>query len=427
MALRLRTTENMYSVPLVTERWSTYVNPMVTCSEFKKTSESVLDMPKNLGIKKQVFDEYPSTWNRKTFAIRDFEIRSASGGADSTKAVLKIASNGCPPRTRYVLKGPIALYGESLYYNLAPVTTNLEEAYRALQDAWSAVTDPEIDFGENIAEMDNSLKMILDPLKAAANILRKGAKGLPRALNLLQNAGKKPGRSTKKALDHLENWWLQARYGFMPLALDVSAGIKMYNERFVVRPEIKVAHGGIPVRKTRVLNRSQWGLPLPLTYANCVTDVTTGRKIRACVFHRNTFGDRSAGEALRSFGLNPSQLPRLAWNLLPLSFVVDWSWDVSSFISMLDPVADKAILGNCVSTKETELRIIRIESYTTSNPNYTTTGSPCQASGSTRKYKRECNIKSPIKLLRGADLSTVKRTIDALALAAQNIPRLFRR
>lgn len=427
--LRLRQRDGLYQLPWETDYYQTLSNPAEVCSPFAFTVRTSTVSPRCLGTTKIVFDEYPSTWDTRIPSFRNFEIRSGSGGCDSTKMSILLKNWQCPtPRLSQETTGPLALMHGGWGYDLTAPATDPTSANRALQDAWNRVTQPDLDFGEGIATMAQTLNMILNPLKGIGNLLRKTAKGSPPSLRpYVIGIKKKPSKATKKALAFLENRWLEYRYGMTPLALDISKGIEMYQEQFLIRPEVRVAHGSSPAIKTGTTVDNEYGTGYPNTVAGFRTTTSTVSKTRGCFYHQNIFGDSSLSPNLRKFGLHPSQAANLAWNLLPLSFVVDWVWDVNSFISSLSPVAEKRLFGNTVSWKYSYTIQKTIRYYRSNSPYTIIRGSPSQATGVTLKYKRQVNWPFPAMLLRGADLSSVNRVIDALALTMQNIPRLFRR
>lgn len=428
--LRLRQTDGLYMIPFETVYFNTLSDPMDPCSDLIQTSRSVKASPRCIGTTKIVYDEYPSSWDTRIPSFHSFEIRSGSGGSDSTKMTVLNYARGCS-KYRKVTEtlGPLALMHGGWVYDLSAVVEDPKTADRAMQDAWNRVTQPDIDFGENLANMAQTIKMINDPLKGLAAVLRKMVRGCPPGLKRIPKTPKEERnlpRQAKKSLAFLENRWLEYRYGIVPLAQDVSKGIEIYTEKFKVDADVKVSHGSAPGFKTEQVSEAVYGAGTPGIFTNFRTTLQTSTKTRACVYHQNVFGDKGIDPVLRQIGLHPFQLGNLAWNLLPLSFVVDWTWDVSSFIASMSPVADKRFFGTTTSWKSQSIIEKRILGFFSTTHSKRVTGAPCRATGTTRKYKRVCNRPFPVKLLRGADLSTVKRAIDALALTMQNIPRLLR-
>lgn len=425
MALRLRTSDGLYKVSLETIYYSTPVPS--PCGEFSQKVSTFSDGNiRVMGTTKIVYDDYPSSWDTRVPSFRNFEVRSGQGGYTDTNVRISSSSWQCPnKRVLYEQRGPLALIaGGGWTYDVNTATrTDAVLADRALQNAWIKVSDPEIDFGENLATLGQTIKMIREPARALSKLLTLIAKG-----NRKTRRKKRKALSAKQALAEVEGRWLQYRYGVVPLMLDIEAGIDMYSSTMAADPSVKVTKGRALGPSTSNTTKYEAASLHPYVKLKLGTTTSQSYSVTACLYHQNYFGDYGIRAGLRRLGLNPSQLPRLAWNLLPLSFVVDWVWDVSSFLSVLDPVADKIYYGNSVQFKSTQ-EITRhfYGAYSLYPGTWSVTGSPCTATGITCKYKRVCFWPHPDRLLRGLDLNSYKRQLDAIALGLQHSARLIKR
>jgi len=373
-----------------------------------------------LGTTQVTFDEYPARWNPALPPLRDFEVRRGSGGCDSTHIVIKSQYPECPyPTIVREYKGALACPGFS--FNIATsLATNNDAANIALNKAWASVTEAQIDMGENIAEAAKTLKMLLAPTKSFIGLLGKMAKGLPSPPSGLP----RKGRKWRRVYDILSNRWLEYRYGMMPLILDMEKGIKMYKD--TTKPEIRVvgSHGKFIGPSTSVTSEQESAIQTGY-YVTWRSSTTTTYVTRAVVYHILQKGDLNA--SLYKFGVHPTQAISLGWQLLPLSFVVDWIWDVSGFLNCLNPNWGKYYYGNTVSFKSKQELVSTLLKGRCAGTYETMSGVRGTSTGSTEKYTRTANWPYKIRLLRGTDLSSLNRQIDALALAWQQIPRIFRK
>lgn len=433
MINRLRQKDNLSDDVINYEIWER-PSGSGTCDLTKFSREATLlpRLPRVIGKKQVTMDEYPSKWDTRIPSFREFEVRSFDCGADDGKLTVALSYSQCPEKiVTQVYKGKLALLTGGMPQDISgALSVDPDAADKALQQAWSNVTQPDVDFGENIAQMADTLRMIQRPLAGAV----KGLTNLAKRSSPSGKKVKKPKKVPKRRLsenanqfsDEITSRWLEARYGLLPLMLDTKAGMKMYAENFQIHYDVKVSHGSHYSPAVVVNTPYSVGSPNFMVNFDCGLKTESTYVTRACIYHQNVFGD-SVNPNLYRLGLHPYQIPNLMWNIVPLGFVVDWVWDVSGFIAALSPIAGKQHFGNTVSFKSTNSTYRKISGVTCAYPYKGSTVSNVGAESHVRKYKRITNWPYPVKLLRGADLSSVHRAIDALALTVQNIPRLFRR
>jgi hypothetical protein len=181
-------------------------------------------------------------------------------------------------------------------------------------------------------------------------------KGLQKLLGDMVSHAKKrkarPGATrtpAHKTLDALSESWLEYRYGVMPLIFDLSAIIEGYRKR---RIEYNTIRGKSSLSVTDYPFRNySFGSVLGLTFFGEERRKVT-LKANTVLTYRDNLRVPDWKWHLWENGFDPSQIPIAVWELVPLSFVIDWLIDVGGFITSLqvNPVRD--FLGQCTSYKE---------------------------------------------------------------------------
>lgn len=163
-------------------------------------------------------------------------------------------------------------------------------------------------------------------------------RSLSRELSDIRNWKRRRRKLDRKTVSELiSDSWLSYRYGISPLLKDVKSAAEAV-ARTVLNNE--------PVRKTARGSASEYG---QIT-SNGHFDHALGRwdyqkstevevSVRAGVLY----------EMIRSpntFGVGTERIPVGAWEAIPLSFLVDWVFNVGSFIEAITPVAGVKRLGS---------------------------------------------------------------------------------
>jgi len=233
----------------------------------------------------------------KLYTKRMWTRRSYSGSRGLTDAMSKL--------------GMTATYYPSISLNL------LNEARTK---ALNAASDGKLNLGETLGDIRQSGHMIanrLGMLAKALNAARKGdIKGVAAALGV-QKIVPRNRKQHSYVLSDASRLWLEYQFGWLPIMSDIFNLVEGVNEAFNRGPYITVeglavadSHPGIFMAYT-VDGTLQQGVQVGLTYK--ISDATRA--------------------GLNQIGLlNPMQL---AWELRPLSFVVDWFISVSDYLEAL--------------------------------------------------------------------------------------------
>lgn len=283
------------------------------------------------------------------------------------------------------------------------------------QKAFAQINEAPVDFGLFFAEIDQTLKMLVNPMRGLSSMLNSLVK---------QGAASKVVRGSRfihptKDFNRINDAWLQSQFGMIPLMLDMDAIIKDY--------EHKVAR---PIKHT---DRSSGVLGVEDTSKRIrYTDMFDGigwfnlevyhEKIIKTFVSSSVYWVRSSPRS--GYGGSFNDLASFLWELIPYSFVVDWMFSVGTWLKSIQPNETVEYAGNFVSQKTT----IEDNYYHTGGYERTT-GVPISGTGSRMLITEQRLVRTPNVLLpvtpvfRGPTLS-VRHTVDLLSLIWQKMPKL---
>lgn len=128
-------------------------------------------------------------------------------------------------------------------------------------------------------------------------------------------------RGVRRQLAVFNSLWLELRYGWRPLVYDVSNACRQLSE------------------KPRLRNEGHSSVSVDFAASTTKTNVGTATQHVCTCVRSGTRTYRGFALASGHFGSAPGFQPfRSAWELVPFSFVVDWFFDVGSFISAVTPI-----------------------------------------------------------------------------------------
>lgn len=219
----------------------------------------------------------------------------------------------------------------------------------SVNKALAKLNKPDLDVGLILGEFSETLSMLRHPLSSLYPLvtdMRKTARSRHRA---------KPSQPFSKVLS---STWLEYCYGILPLLDD----IQNVRDRF----EKGVNHErGVLRRQASSTMReascivNEYVRP----HANCEIMVSasayTSKRVTTHIYY--LYNDwQLEYERLTSWGVNPFQLLDVAYAITPYSFVVNWFWDIGTWLKAIQPHPQMDILGGCTTIKTVQSKQVSV-------------------------------------------------------------------
>jgi len=189
----------------------------------------------------------------------------------------------------------------------------------------SQVQDQSVNLGAAIGEGYQTVKLFASTARQLANAIHAVKRGdMLGAANALgvPYAGSLKRKQRKTITSEVSKRWLELQYGWKPLLSDLYGLLEFHANKLYKAPRHKVS-----VSKSRKVNTTQLVPGTDWETTNQYEDNYTCKLVAYF-----TIADESHHD-LSSLGLiNPMAI---AWELVPLSFVVDWAIPIGSYLSSL--------------------------------------------------------------------------------------------
>lgn len=300
----------------------------------------------------------PTSWEHGEFKITPL--------TRSKKVITTLAGNThitWPTRTypyqdgHLSIEGPYAKYvRETDHFNwVVPVNTQVQDM--VLQKACSKILANQLDVSTELGELRETLEFIKSPYRNTGDMLAKILAAY-RKSTLQKKGWKKVRPSGLKGPDdltlgdlrtYLGATWLETRFAFMPLIRSFAAILEEFDRKHstVFDPDkIHVSRSSYfdEIATERIVpNQKAYYWMYFDKYGSLVVDQRT----KACVFYRLT----KPTTRLAELGLAWDDIPEAAWELMPLSFIVDRFLAVGDWIRSHTLPPNIELLGNTVSTR----------------------------------------------------------------------------
>jgi len=269
------------------------------------------------------------------FRINDVVIRKVSGVSIPGMIQSTVKDN-----TYYVHRGyNTAIKALNVYLDYPSWPS--QEAEWVLQKAKAKMLESDADIALMLAEATETLHMLRNPLKGFHDYLKK-----------LRKLSRSQPKNWNPELSFLANAWLLYRYGISPFISDIESIMQLVNGKLKERVPgslIRKKSGldWVTTRDWVATTQSYGGLYLQPKWVEKTTYVAFGHTYaRAALEVSSDFrADR--------FGFDPRQMPALAWEVIPYSFVIDWFASVGAWLRAIMPLINATHLGDCVSVKST--------------------------------------------------------------------------
>lgn len=311
-----------------------------------------------------------------------------------------------------IVKGDVGSYlGYAGNFGLTnPVPADDVLSTHLYEQALVESTQASSEVGVMIGEIEETAQMLINPINALAKIL-----------NGLRNFGVHKRRSRKHFATYLTDFWLVNRFGILPSLADIMSLCDSIRHK-AVREWSPIMKKG---KARRTVSRTDQGAfgnlyGYPVLTRN---KITTTLVHRACVYYQRNYME----EGWQKYGVSLFQWPGVAWELIPLSFMVDRVIGIGNWLERIRPKYGHVHLGATISRKLVTSSVR--EALSVQDTTSSTVWSPC---GQFTRRESELYFRDtpgPLSTsvpLVNINLSGLIKTMDHVSLAWQRLPRLHK-
>lgn len=375
---------------------------------------------KSMGADKMIQDVASKGFHPGQLSLHPVDIRSTGASCNSeSRVILKYI--GPKIYTSYMdvqITGEIAALSAPKLGDIShPVSVPNSMLDLAIQEAYSAMSKPDVNITENLAEAEQVLGLLKSPVRQ----FREAWKYLHRRF-IKRSIRSDP----KRYFDFMSNRWLEARYGIVPIMSDIDGIQSLYQNSILFNQAgLKRAKGGFQVTSdSQVTVKTSWVRDPTLPFKADIWTKTDTRKFVTSGCYFSVIWPESRRLSLN--GVNLSQYAYNLWQLVPYSFVLDWVVDVGNWINVMLPDPSINYLGNYVSVVD-ETTIHRCLSNFTRAPlpQYWTPVVTCSPTytQTTKRLVRSVNRPVPVAPLLNVEIINLNRSLDALSLIWAQVRR----
>lgn len=341
------------------------------------------------------------------FSVNPFDARSCSG-RDSGGATYLHYKYAGKVYVSTILTGEVmASIAAPSWDTVSPAEIDVASRDATHVRAFGKMNAPGLDLGPVFGELGETLNSLRNPLKNIRNLFTRMAK------RPSQNIGR------NSTFNRLSDAWLEYRYDVMPNVLTAQDIIARFKKQrgFAGHLESKTSMDGVTRSRIETENTSSiegyslhWKR-IKVTAASTATKVYYVRKD----LH------------LADYGLSIVDVPRVAWELIPYSFVVDWFLGVGDWLDAHRSMTDKTVLGVTHSTKITTTDTYQpLGFWSIVSPNNYEPSKPGPYVHTTEKFIRVIGDASlPALPLVKQHWATIHRIADAVALSREYLPKIL--
>jgi len=286
----------------------------------------------------------------------------------------------------------------------------------ALVKAMAKVNPSTVTSLEIFNDLDKTIRMLRRPLSGSRQLMKK----------IFKRSRKFSTRSARDLAKASSDAWLEYRYGWKPLILDCENVIdevrNLSDSIGVKRKVVRASVGNGESVRTQSFDRiplspgSNWD-------ASGAVTVTQRVAAHAGVIYETKFRGIS-DKACQIAGSRASDLPRSVWECIPYSFVVDWFFNVGSWLEAVTPKADTNVAGSWVTTVDSKRTVFAgstIGATYNVPPMNRFVGTLGSSTVNWTRVTRVCNPSIPSSpTLTNVTLSRL-HSVDAMALLAQQL------
>lgn len=331
------------------------------------------------GTVKQTFDTVPSRWPKKkadgSFGWKQPEyfetITATAGGSGSGYTRTDKRTCAACPNSDTSVK--IQRFGYFIGYSGGRLSTTFESAFsagevadlvsEATNAALAKVGKPEVEGLVFLGELSSTLRLIQDPLNGIREEVDRFGQKL------------KAGKLSTYGGKAISSAYLAFIFGVMPLINDVNGALRALRRQTT---GIQLARSYVDDTKsiTAVVDSTYYGID-KITWRT-VTD----SEIRVIA----GVGWEAEMALSDQFGVKFNNVPSALWELIPMSFIIDWVYNVGNVISALTAYTRGTIHGGYTTVVE-DVNIVKTAIAHTSVSTSWTITSAC-ADVDTMNFKR---------------------------------------
>lgn len=255
---------------------------------------------------------------------------------------------------------------------------------------------------ESVAEISKTLQMVSQPIKTLHKLVSKAAKTRREGIQAL-------GRDYNPA-----SLWLQYRYGIVPVIKDIEGILRgIERPRGLVRQTVR---GNVSSHETLVVQSQTVISPMTSIILRQTEDDVTVRAMSL---------DEYVADLSSNVGFTTKGLITVPYELMKLSFVLDWLVNVGDYLGAIVPAFGLKQLGSCVVTKR-KLRSTWTILSTSITAGAELVTSPSGVANLTEETTIRRSLGSPgIVYKSDFRLDNNVRLADAFSLLAQRMLRTF--
>lgn len=282
-----------------------------------------------------------------------------------------------------------------------------------LAQAYERMNKSAVMSGETLGELNQVVAMLRSPFKSAFDLIREIDTKVVRC---------RKARATRNIAQAITGIWLEKRYGWDPIFSDIfKIAEKACDIRAQIGKERLVARAGKTLTST--MSGHIGPVPLPLGMESISGSYSSDASLKCSAGVIYSVKPMNATEQLMSIlGVRPRDIPSVAWNLAPWSFVADWFTNVGSWLEAVTPVPGIFVHGNWITNVSVTTQTCSASvAYAFDPPPSLRVGSYGSSSRKWTTVSRECGVQlSFTPVMRDGKLSPLN-SVDAGMLSIQQL------
>lgn len=227
------------------------------------------------------------------------------------------------------------------FYTLQSVADrpwDLTRCQRLLSSAVAKSADDATGIAETLGEITSALSMAVQPFQGLKAILER----------CLYRKGRSSAKAVRRSAKDAASVWLELRYGWVPLVSTIHDIFEFKNLREGMADVGYTEYDRIEEKSETTNSSYNIGI-------SSVTTRTLSQKCKWTARYYFSIIDAAEYNAMKRGG-HLYQLPTFMWELCPLSFAVDWWFDVGKYLKTFRPTPGQEPLGYTVSQKNERIQ-----------------------------------------------------------------------